>query len=125
MSVKKFTSVDAYIASFPLPVQQCLLLIRGIVRTEAPEALETIKYNMPCYVLHGNLVYFAAFQSHIGFYSIEPGNEEIAHALKGYKTGRGSVQFPYSLPMPAHLIALVVRHRVAGNMAKAQKAGVL
>ncbi len=119
MSAPQFAHVDAYIASFPQSIQDCLQQVRSVVRAEATDAVETIKYNMPCYVLHGNLVYFAAFKKHIGFYSTGAGNPDIDRALQGYTTGRGSVQFPYTAPMPLPLIAQIVRYRVAQNKAKA------
>jgi uncharacterized protein YdhG (YjbR/CyaY superfamily) len=114
----QFAHVDVYIASFPAYVQECLQQVRHVVLAEAPEAEETIKYNMPCYVLHGNLVYFAAFKKHIGFFSTGAGDPDIDTALQGYTTGRGSVQFPYTKPMPLSLIAQIVRYRVAQNKAK-------
>src|SRR5689334_3882806 len=93
-------NVDEYIAGFPKDVQQILQKVRQTVKDAAPEAEETIGYQMPAYKLHGNLVYFAGFQNHIGFYPIPTGIAKFKKELSVYKTAKGSVQFPLDRPIP-------------------------
>ncbi|MBS1795494.1 MAG: DUF1801 domain-containing protein [Acidobacteria bacterium] len=112
-------SVDEYIESFPAEIRAVLSEIREIVRAAAPAAEETIGYGMPAYKSGGPLVYFAAFKNHLGFYPTASGVAAFAERLAGYKTSKGAVQFPLGEPLPAALIAEIVRFRVAENEAKA------
>jgi uncharacterized protein YdhG (YjbR/CyaY superfamily) len=117
-------SIEEYIAVFPPDIQQILQKIRAIVREIAPEAEETIKYQMPTFTLKGNLVHFAAYQKHIGFYPVPSGIERFKEALSVYKGGKGSVQFPLDQPIPYDLIARIVAFRVEENLAKAARKGL-
>ena len=93
-------------------MQERLKEIRKIIKSAAPKATETIKYGLPTFVYHKNLVHFGAFKEHIGLY---PGPEAItAHAedLQKYKTSKGAIALPFSLPLPRLLIARIVRFRV-------------
>jgi len=114
-------NIDEYIAVFPPDVQEILEKIRLTIRKAAPGAEETIKYQMPTFTLHGNLVYFAAFKTHIGFYPIPTGIEKFKKELAPYKQGKGSVQFPLDQPIPYGLISKIVKFRVKENAAKAAK----
>ena len=106
-------TIDDYIAKSPEDVREHLKLIREAVRQAAPGVLETIKYGMPAFVLHGqNLVYFGAFKKHIGFYPAPTDVPAFESDLAQYKTGRGSIQFPFDKPMPLELIARFVRYRM-------------
>ncbi|MBK8429073.1 MAG: DUF1801 domain-containing protein [Lewinellaceae bacterium] len=113
------TTIDAYIADCPKDVREKLELIRATIQKAAPEATEAIKYAIPTFVLHGNLVHFAAFKNHIGFYPAPTGLEAFKEALSVYKTGKGSVQFPLDQPMPLELITRIVQFRVKQSMEKA------
>lgn len=93
-------TIDAYITSFPKDVHDILQKIRGIIKDAAPEAEEAIKYQIPTFVLNGNLVPFAAFQKHIGFYPTPSGIEKFRDALSAYNSAKGSVQFPPDSPIP-------------------------
>ncbi len=86
--------------------------LRATVQKSAPDATETIKYGIPTFVLHENLVHFAAFARHIGFYPSPSGIAEFKNELAGYKSAKGSVQFPLDEPMPLALIAKIVKFRV-------------
>ena len=114
-------NIDEYIASFPEDVQVILDKIRLTVREAAPEAQEAIKYRMPAFILKGNLVYFAAFKNHIGFYPIPTGIEAFKEELSVYKQGKGSVQFPLDQPIPYDLIRRIVKFRVEENLEKAKR----
>ena len=115
------TTMDEYIADFPPKVQKILNKVRATIRKAAPGAQETIKYQMPTFTLNGNLVYFAAFKEHIGFYPIPTGIEKFQKELAIYKQGKGSVQFPLDQPIPYDLISRIVKFRVEENSAKAAK----
>ena len=94
--------------------------IRNTIKQAAPEAEEAIKYAMPTYVLNGNLVHFAAFKNHIGFYPVPSGIEAFKQELSVYKGAKGSVQFPLDKPMPLDLISKIVKFRVKENFVKAK-----
>lgn len=116
-------AIDEYIAGFPDDVQQILEKIRMTIRKAAPDAEETIKYRMPTFTLKGNLVHYAAFKKHIGFYPIPTGIEKFKKALSVYEQGRGSVQFPLDKPIPYDLIRRIVRFRVKENLDRAEAKG--
>src|SRR5215207_3545499 len=97
-------NIDEYIAGFPRDVQEILKQIRTTIKKVAPDAAEAIKYRMPTFVLNGNLVHFAAFKNHIGFYPTPSGIEAFKHELSRYNGAKGSVQFPIDKPMPLKLI---------------------
>ncbi len=115
--------IDSYIAAFPPHVQEILQRIRQTIHEAAPEAQETISYQMPTFTLHGNLVHFAAFKNHIGFYPVPSGIEAFKDELAVYKQGKGSVQFPLDQPIPYDLIRRIVVFRVQENLAKAAAKG--
>ena len=118
--ITDFTSIDHYISNFPLEIQVLLQLVRSTIHEAAPEAIETIKYAMPTFVLHGNLVHFAAFKNHIGFYPVPSGIEAFKQELSMYKGAKGSVQFPYTHPLPLDLISRIVVFRVEENRKKSK-----
>ena len=118
-----FTSIDEYIAAFPVDVQERLRQMRAVIREAAPEAQEKISYQMPTFFLHGNLVHFAAFKNHIGFYPAPRGIEAFKDELAAYEGAKGSVQFPLDQPLPLDLVRKIVQFRVADQVqnAKAKK----
>lgn len=111
-------NIDEYIAAFPSEVQKKLQKIRATIRKAAPDAEEAIKYQIPTFVLHGNLVHFAAFEKHIGFYPTPSGILQFRDELAAYKSARGSVQFPLDAPVPYTLITRIVKFRVKENEVK-------
>lgn len=110
--MKSYQNIDEYIASYPVEVQEILQKIRQVVQKEAPEATEKISYGIPTYYLHENLVHFAAYKKHIGFYPTSSGIEAFKAEIGEYKWSRGTVQFPLDKPMPYELIRKMVRFRV-------------
>ncbi|MEO8394411.1 MAG: DUF1801 domain-containing protein [Chloroflexota bacterium] len=113
----KFKTIDDYTASYPPNVQAILQTLRRTIMEEAPQAQETIKYGMPTFVFHGNLVYFGAWKHHIGFYPITGSMEESIEELSAYKTsGKGTIQFPFSQPLPLALIRTIVQFRVKEHL---------
>lgn len=121
MITTKPNNIDDYIAGYPKDIQKILEQIRSTVKKAAPGADETISYAIPTFILNGNLVHFAAFKNHIGFYPAPTGIEAFEKELSVYKTGKGSVQFPLDKPMPLDLITEIVRFRVMKNLEKAGK----
>lgn len=105
-------TIDEYISAFPAEVQDILQKIRGIIQAAAPDADEAIKYRIPTFVLNGNLVHFAAFARHIGFYPTPSGIAHFKEELSTYKNAKGSVQFPLDSPIPYSLIKRIVKFRV-------------
>lgn len=113
------STIDDYIAEFPPEIQDILQKIRKTIKTAAPDAEEKISYQMPTFVLYGNLVHFAAFKNHIGFYPTPSGIVEFKDELVEYVSAKGSIQFPLTKPIPYDLISRIVRYRVAENARKA------
>ncbi|MEZ0542137.1 iron chaperone [Fibrella arboris] len=112
-------SVDEYLYDFPEAVQYLLEELRQAIREAAPEAVETISYQMPAFMLHGKLVYFAGYKNHIGFYPTASGITAFKDELSTYNCTKGTVQFPLDKPLPLDLITRIVKFRVQENLAKA------
>jgi uncharacterized protein YdhG (YjbR/CyaY superfamily) len=113
-------SIDEYIAKFPPEIQEILEMLRKVIKESAPDAKEKISYQMPTFVLHGNLVHFAACKNHIGFYPTPSGIDAFKHELAEYKGAKGSIQFPIEKPLPYQLISKIVKFRVEETIKKAE-----
>jgi uncharacterized protein YdhG (YjbR/CyaY superfamily) len=111
------STIDEYIEQFPDAVQQILAKIRAVIKATAPEAVEKISYGMPAFFLNGGLVWFGAYQRHIGFYPKTSGMLAL-EGFSGYKGTKGSVHFPLDKPMPYELISKIVKVRMAENLKK-------
>lgn len=120
-SSRQVKTIDEYINMFPEDVQGILNELRQTIRDAAPEAKETINYQMPTFTLNGNLVHFAAFKNHIGFYPTPTGIEAFKEDLSVYKGAKGSVQFPIDQPLPLSLIRRIVEYRVKENSERRPK----
>jgi uncharacterized protein YdhG (YjbR/CyaY superfamily) len=114
-------TIDEYIAVFPKDVQEILEKLRVTIREAAPEAKETISYAIPTFTLKGNLVHFAAFKNHIGFYPAPSGIEAFKKELSVYEGAKGSIKFPIDKPLPLGLITKIVKFRVNENNNPSQK----
>ncbi len=112
-------NIDDYIASFPPEVQSILEKIRLTIRKAAPEAEEKISYRIPTFTLEGNLVYFAAFKNHIGFYPPVRGDKKLRKELSVYAGERGNLRFPLDKRIPYALISKIVKVRVRENLERA------
>ena len=117
-STDKFASIDQYIHGFPEHVQAILSELRSSIGMAAPQAVEKISYRMPTFYFNGNLVHFAAFKQHIGFYPTPSGITAFQQELKIYKTSKGAIQFPIDQPLPLKLIKKIVEFRVKENSQK-------
>jgi len=124
-----YASIDAYIAGCSEDVREVLSTLRSVIKEAAPEAGEKIGYAMPTFTLHGNLVHFAAFKNHIGFYPAPSGIQAFRDELTEYKCSKGAIQFPLNKPLPYELVGRIVRFRaeenirlaVSGNMKSRKK----
>jgi len=112
-------TIDKYIATFPEDVQAILKKIRVTIQKAAPDAEETINYGIPTFTLKGNLVHFAGFKNHIGFYPTPSGIEKFKDELSKYEGAKGSVKFPLDKPIPYTLIGKIVKFRVKENLERA------
>ena len=117
--MQNYSSVEEYIQSFPEEVQDKLKTIRETIRSCVPEGTsEKISYQIPTFYLEGNLVHYAAFKNHIGFYPTPNGIQTFKNELSRYESGKGSAQFPLDEPLPLELIRKIVRFRVEENLKK-------
>jgi uncharacterized protein YdhG (YjbR/CyaY superfamily) len=114
--IKKFETIDEYIETFPEDIQDILKKMRKVIQEATPEAEETISYGMPTFKLNGNLVHFAAYKNHIGFYPTPSGIEAFKEEISGYKSSKGAVQFPLDKPIPYDLVVKMVIFRVKENL---------
>lgn len=106
------TTIDQYIATYPTEVQALLTTMRETIQAAAPSATEKISYGMPTFYLNGNLVHFAAYKHHIGFYPAPSGLKAFESEINQYKNSKGAVQFPIDKPLPLDLVDGIVRYRV-------------
>lgn len=114
------TTIDEYIEGFPRDVRALLERLRMTIRKAAPRAEEAIKYQIPTFVLDGNLVHFGAFKKHIGFYPASSGVRKFSKELSAFEGGKGTVQFPLDKPIPFSLVGKIVKFRVAENLERAE-----
>jgi uncharacterized protein YdhG (YjbR/CyaY superfamily) len=115
-----FHSIDEYIAAFPGDIRKALEQLRATIKAAAPGAEEKISYGIPAFVLKGNLVYFAAYKKHIGFYPTSSPIKAFKRELSAYEVGKGTVRFPIDEPLPLELISKIVKYRVAENLRNAE-----
>lgn len=118
MNPETITTIDEYIAQFPADVQVKLQELRSVIKAAAPQAGEKISYRMPTFTLQGNLVHFAAYQNHIGFYPSPSGIEAFKDELSSYEWSKGAVRFPLDKPLPFDLVRRIVAFRVNESLEK-------
>ena len=116
-----FKTINEYIKIFPKDIQKILEMVRQTIKKAAPEAEEAISYQMPTFKLNVNLVHFAAFKNHIGFYPTPSGTKEFKKEISVFRSGKGSIQFPIDKPMPLSLIKKIVKYRVKESVTAAKK----
>lgn len=109
---KQFKTIDEYIGTFSADVQAILQSVRKTIREAAPDATEAIRYQMPTFILNKNLVHFAAFKNHIGFYPTPSGVASFKDELSRYVTSKGAIRFPIQDPIPFDLVRKIVKFRV-------------
>ena len=116
---KAAPDIDEYIAGFPTKVQKILQKVRKTIQKAAPDAAEAISYAIPTFKLNGNLVHFAGYQNHVGFYPAPQGVAEFEVDMARYGAGKGTARFPLDEPIPYELIARITTFRVGKNMERA------
>jgi uncharacterized protein YdhG (YjbR/CyaY superfamily) len=121
MNMKPADNFDDYMSRFPKGTQQLLKKMRATIRKAAPQSEEAISYGIPTFKLNGNLVHFAAYKRHIGFYPGAAGIATFKKELSGYKGAEGSVQFPLDEPLPLALVSRIVKFRVNQNLSKKRR----
>lgn len=114
--------VEEYLARVPEPARSTLEKVRAMIRAAAPaEATEVISYGMPAFHYKGALVAYAAFKKHCSFFPMNASLiDALGEELKGYRTSKGTLQFPLDKPLPAALVRKMVKARVAENKAKSK-----
>jgi uncharacterized protein YdhG (YjbR/CyaY superfamily) len=117
--MRQVVSIDAYLKVFPASTRRLLQTLRKTIKAAAPEATERISYGMPCFYAEGNLVYFAGYKGHIGFYPSSTGISAFKHELKAYEYSKGAIRFPLDKPLPLALIRKIVKYRLRENLDKA------
>ena len=123
MQSVKASTIDEYINAFPESTQEKLQSIRSTIRKAAPEATEAISYGMPTFKHHGNLVHFAGYENHIGFYPAASGINAFKKELSGYETSKGTLRLPLDEPLPLALITKIVKFRVTDNAERGKRKG--
>ena len=118
---KKYETIDEYIAGFPADIQAVLQEVRQTIKKAAPQASEKIGYGIPTFFLNGNLVHFAGYKSHIGFYPGSGAVEQFKEEFSAYEQSKGTVRFPLDKPVPFDLIRRVTEVRVRENLAKGKQ----
>lgn len=118
------TKIESYITSFPPETQERLLQIRSIFLKEVPDAQEDIRYQMPTLIWHGNLIHYAAFKNHIGVYPLPSVIEALKDDIRNLKTGKGSIQFSNSVPLPVELIQKIVHLRKEEKIKELAQKGI-
>ena len=113
--MKKFQTVDEYLAALPKDVSGVLGGLRKIIKQTAPQAEELISYSIPAFKCHGMLVWYAACKGHIGFYPKASAILAFKSELARYKTSKGAIQFPLEKPIPANLVRKIVKFRLKEN----------
>lgn len=113
MSGSKKNEVEVYISNFPNRTQSILNKIRELIISENKEIKESISYGMPAYKLYNKpVMYFAAYEHHIGIYATPNAHEAFKKELSGYKQGKGSVQFPLDQEIPYSLIEKMLKYNL-------------
>lgn len=115
------TAVDDYIENYVGEVREKLQEMRAIIRSVAPAASEAMKYGIPTFVLHGNLVHYGGYNAHIGFYPGASGIASFTKELSAYPTSKGAVRFPLDKPLPEKLIIRIVKFRMKENLDKLKR----
>lgn len=119
--MENFKNIDEYIATFPKEIQVKLTSIREFIIANFPEVSEAISYAMPTFRLNGNLVHFAGYKNHIGFYPGSSGVANFLDKLTEYKTSKGAIQFPIEASIPFNLIKEIIEFRIKENLSKLNK----
>ena len=111
MSDSRLT-IDDYISKFSEEVIRRLQKIREVINEAAPNSVEAISYGIPTFKQGTNLVHFAGYKKHVGFYPNPSGVEAFREELSEYEVSKGTVKFHHDKPVPYDLIKRIVEFRV-------------
>lgn len=111
-------TIDEYFTTQTKKTQEILQELREFIQKLAPEATEVMSYGIPTFKLNGNLVHFAGYEHHIGFYPGSKAMQVFKQEMKQYKTSKGAVQFPLDQALPLDLVGKIVQYRIASNLNK-------
>jgi uncharacterized protein YdhG (YjbR/CyaY superfamily) len=111
-------SIDDYITHFPIDIQKKLQSIRELISKNSPGATEKISYGIPTFALHGNLVHFAAYKDHIGFYPGSSALIQFQKELQTYETAKGTIRLPLDQAIPTKLLTKIIQFCVESNLEK-------
>jgi len=117
--LKRYSSVEEYLAGQPVEIREKLEDLRQIIKRAAPQAIERISYNMPAYDVNGILVYFAGYKRHIGLYPTASGTKAFQKEIAVYENSKGAIRLPLDKPLPRTLITNIVKYRLKENLEKA------
>jgi uncharacterized protein YdhG (YjbR/CyaY superfamily) len=115
---EQYKTIDEYIAAFPGETRKILETMRQTISKAAPDATEVIAYGIPTFWLNGNLVHFAAFKNHIGFFPTPAGIDAFRDRLSSFRLSKGTVRFPLEKPIPYDLVEAITAFRVQENRRK-------
>jgi len=121
MEKTELKTIDEYIALFPIKTQEMLQQIRKSIQNAAPDAVEVLSYKMPAFKQNKVLVYFAAYEKHIGFYPTGDGIEAFKAEFSDFKWSKGAVQFPLNEPLPLDLITRITKFKAEKDLEKVKK----
>lgn len=108
-----YENIDEYISNFPEDVQKILNKIRNTIKKTSPKSIEAISYGIPTFKLNGkNLVHFAGYKKHIGFYPTSFPMSFFKKELSKYKCSKGTIQFQIDEPVPFDLIVKITEYRI-------------
>ncbi len=124
--MKTFTTIDAYIGSFPKEIQKLLTQMRVTTKKVVPQAKECIKYGIPTFQVGAmNLIHFGGFADHVSFFPTSSGVSAFKKELKKYKISKGTIQFPLDQKLPLGLISKIVKFRMKETIEEGMKKGIL
>jgi uncharacterized protein YdhG (YjbR/CyaY superfamily) len=121
MMAEEIKPIDEYIMGFEPIIQKTLNELRNFIKSEVPEATEKISYGMPTFCLNGNLVHFAAFKDHYGFFPGPSGIDAFEKELVPYRSGKGTLRFPFNKPIPWDILKKIIQYRAEENLRKTKE----
>ena len=114
----KYQTIDEYLDSIPQDLKNKLQILRSTIQEAAPDSTEAICYQMPTFKLNGNLLHFAAYKTHIGFYPGPSAIQAFVDELAPYSLSKGTIRFTLEDEIPLNLIFRIVKFRVEQNKSK-------
>lgn len=114
-------TINEYIAAAPPAAHGYAARVRAVIKKAAPEAEEKLSYGMPYYGYKGRLIYWGAYNSHIGVYIMDAARQALAAEIKPYHKSKATLHFPLDQPLPEDLLEKIVTTQVRANAANHHK----